>query len=71
MTYLPWGPGSISRELAEADFTEPEGLGDGEDHYSHAAGRICQKCDRRIEAGQNARRKGADGWVHDLCPPAP
>jgi hypothetical protein len=43
--------------------------GDGADHFMHAAGRICQKCDRPIEAREPARRKGEDGWVHDGCPP--
>jgi hypothetical protein len=60
---------ALSRELAQADLGERERPGDGEDHYSHAAGRICQRCDQRIEARQPARRKGADGWVHDICPP--
>jgi hypothetical protein len=49
-----------------------DGTGDGADHFSHAAGRICQNCDRRIEARQPARRKGeyagSSGWVHDVCP---
>jgi hypothetical protein len=46
-----------------------DGTGSGGDHFSHAAGRICRNCDRRIEARQPARRKGEDGWVHDVCPP--
>jgi len=49
--------------------TDSDEGGDGTDHFVHAAGRICQKCDRRIEALQPARRKGEDGWVHDVCPP--
>jgi len=46
-----------------------ESAGDGADHFMHAAGRICLKCDSRIEARQPARRKGEDDWVHDVCPP--
>jgi hypothetical protein len=46
-----------------------DSIGSG-DHFSHAAGRICQNCDRRIEAREPARRKGENGWVHDVCPPA-
>jgi len=38
------------------------------DHYAHAPGRICMKCDRRIEALQPARRRGETSWVHDVCP---
>ena len=49
--------------------TDPDEGDDVADHFVHAAGRICQKCDKRIEALQPARRKGEDGWVHDVCPP--
>ena len=42
----------------------------GEDHFARAAGRTCQNCDRPIEAREPARRRGEDGWVHDVCPPA-
>ena len=45
-----------------------DNLGDGVDHFSHAPGQICKKCDRRIEAREAARRKGENGWVHDVCP---
>jgi len=38
------------------------------DHYAHAPGRICKKCDRRIEVLQPARRLGETNWVHDVCP---
>jgi len=38
------------------------------DHYAHAPGRICAKCDGPIEAHQPARRRGETGWVHDVCP---
>ena len=47
-----------------------DGIGSGADHFSHAAGRICQNCDRQIEAREIARRTGENGWVHDVCPPA-
>lgn len=46
-----------------------DSIGSGADHFSHAAGRICQNCDRRIEAREPARRKGENGWVHDVCRP--
>lgn len=45
-----------------------DSTGDGADHFSHAAGRICANCDRRIEAREPARRKGEADWVHDVCP---
>jgi hypothetical protein len=38
------------------------------DAFSHAPGRICKNWDRPIEARQPARRRGADDWVHDVCP---
>lgn len=47
--------------------TDGDSAGSGADHFSHAQGRICANCDRRIEAGQPARRRQA-GWVHDVCP---
>jgi hypothetical protein len=56
--------------LDHADFSEPGGgIGNGADHFSHVKGRYCQRCDREITGSQPARRKGADGWVHDTCPP--
>jgi hypothetical protein len=55
-------------ELQDIDLTpnqRPAG-----DHYAHASGRICTKCDRLIDALQPARRRGETGWVHDVCPPS-
>ena len=40
----------------------------GTDPFAHAPGRVCKNCNQRIEARQPARRKGADDWVHDVCP---
>jgi hypothetical protein len=54
-------------ELEHKDLTPPESRVAG-DHFAHAAGRICKTCDRVIEAGQAARRRGESGWVHDVCP---
>lgn len=53
-------------ELANKDFTPNQRPGD--DNFAHASGRICKKCDRRIEARQPARRRGEAAWVHDVCP---
>lgn len=50
--------------LADDDNNDPA----REDHYAHAAGAICEKCDHMIEAAQIARRRGETGWVHDMCP---
>jgi len=55
------------RELEQMD-TTPNDRPAG-DLYAHAPGRICTKCDRRIEASQPARKRGESGWVHDVCPP--
>jgi hypothetical protein len=52
--------------LEHKDFT-PQDHVTG-DHYAHAPGRICSKCDREIAAGQPARRRGDFSWVHDVCP---
>jgi hypothetical protein len=63
----------LSAAMAEAQGMRTDGsdsAGDGSDHFLHAAGRICKKCEKRIEARQPARRKGEDGWVRDACPPA-
>ena len=55
-----------SRTLANKDLSEPS-HDTGEDHSAHAAGRICTSCGQVIGAGQPARRRGEDGWVHDVC----
>lgn len=52
--------------IEHQDFTPQEQVTG--DHYAHAPGRICSKCDRRIAAGQPARRRGDFSWVHDVCP---
>lgn len=56
-----------SKQLANADFTEP-GQDTGEDHAAHAAGRTCASCGEPISSGQAARRRGENDWVHDVCP---
>lgn len=53
-------------ELESKDFTPTQRPGG--DNFAHAAGRICKKCDREIQALQPARRRGESGWVHDVCP---
>lgn len=70
MTYPPMGPNPESTAksgIQGADFTDSRN-DTGADAFSHAPGRICKNCDRPIEARQPARRKGADDWVHDVCP---
>jgi hypothetical protein len=52
-------------EAEHADLTLTQRVAD--DHFAHAPGRICKKCDRLIAAGQPARRRGESGWVHDAC----
>jgi hypothetical protein len=59
-----------SRQLAHADFTEPD-QDTGEDHSAHAAGKTCAKCGDPLTATQPARRRGESDWVHDVCPRAP
>jgi hypothetical protein len=54
------------RMLEHKDFTPQEQVTG--DHFAHAPGRICSKCDRLIAAGQPARRRGDFSWVHDVCP---
>jgi hypothetical protein len=56
-----------SRQLADADFTEPA-RDTGEDHSAHAAGKTCAHCGEPIGARQPARRHGDTEWVHDVCP---
>lgn len=56
-----------SQRLADADLNEGDRR-TREDHFAHAAGKICQTCGRKIEAGQVARRRGETDWVHDACP---
>ena len=33
-----------------------------------AGGKRCGRCDRPIEAGQDARRRAGGAWVHESCP---
>jgi hypothetical protein len=56
-----------SQRLADADLNESERR-TGEDHFAHAAGKVCKTCGRVIEAGQAARRRGQADWAHDVCP---
>jgi hypothetical protein len=56
-----------SQRLAGEDFTGSGETG-GEDHSAYAPGRICVRCDRVIDAGQPARRRGESGWAHETCP---
>lgn len=58
-----------AKELAKTDYNERDRV-TREDHYAHAPRRICKACDRAIEPGQNARRRGEADWVHDICPPS-
>jgi len=53
--------------LEHMDFTPAEARAAG-DHFAHAPGRICKKCDRLIKAGQPARKRGESSWAHDVCP---
>jgi hypothetical protein len=54
-------------EVERMDF-EPQQRRNPPDHFAHAGGRTCTKCDRVIRDGQPARRRGESGWVHDVCP---
>ena len=71
MSYFGYSQQSYSASEAIAlehkDFTPNESRNAG-DQFAHAPGRICKKCDRRIEAREPARRRGESGWVHDVCP---
>lgn len=57
-----------SKRLAGEDFSgsvQPP----GEDHSAYAPpGRMCMRCDRMIEIGEPARRRGESGWAHETCP---
>jgi len=65
-----WTPQSVAvseaLELEHKDFTPNERVAG--DHFAQAPGRICKKCDRLIESGQPARRRGESSWAHDVCP---
>jgi len=72
MSYPDVGNFHLNAAMAEVEGMRTdtgETTGGAADHFLHAAGQICKKCDRLIEARQPARRKGEDGWVHDGCPP--
>ena len=69
MTYANEPLAAESKALEHADFAERQ-RETGEDHAAHAAGQICARCGLVIEPGQDARRRGESGWVHDVCPVA-
>jgi hypothetical protein len=66
---MPDNPSAdVATGIQGADFTDRRN-NTGADSFAHApARRVCKNCDRPIEARQPARRKGADDWVHDICP---
>jgi hypothetical protein len=73
MSDLTVGNNPLSAAMADVEGMRTdrgESTGDAADHFLHAKGWICKNCDHRIEARQPARRKGEDGWVHDVCPPS-
>jgi len=39
-----------------------------EDHAAHAPGKVCELCNRVIEAGQDARLRVDGNWIHEACP---
>jgi hypothetical protein len=55
-----------SRELANADFSEPD-RPTAADHELHVAGKVCAYCGEVISASQPARLAGESDWVHDSC----
>jgi hypothetical protein len=59
----------VSADLESGDFAEHD-RPTGEDHAMHATGQTCARCGQVIEATQAARLRGADDWVHDMCPAA-
>lgn len=58
-----------STALEHADFSERD-RATGEDHFAHASGRICITCGSPIGPTQQARRRKADDWAHEVCPVA-
>ncbi len=67
MTYANEPLAAESKALEHADFSERQ-RDTGEDHAAHAAGKVCARCGRLIQAGQDARLRSESGWVHDVCP---
>jgi hypothetical protein len=60
--------GAESQRLAGEDFSDSS-QPPAEDHAAYAPpGRICVRCDRTIEFGEPARRRGESGWAHETCP---
>jgi hypothetical protein len=39
-----------------------------ESNEAGAAGKVCARCGRAIEAGQEARHRADGQWVHEICP---
>jgi hypothetical protein len=67
--YSPDPIPAAARGLASTDFSDGgDGNGTIADGFSHAKGRICVTCDREIAARDPARRRGENGWAHDVCP---
>jgi hypothetical protein len=43
--------------------------GPDDEHWMHAFGQICAKCDALMEEGDFVRRRGSGDWVHERCLP--
>jgi len=65
--YCPGGlgfpAGSPGPGLAGTDSSSP----DSANHEAQAAGHRCARCGRDISAGQPARRRSDQDWVHGDC----
>jgi hypothetical protein len=63
--HIEYGPDRAKereREDLERAYLNPE------DNEAHAAGQVCVRCGAVITAGQDARLRGDDRWVHEVCP---
>ena len=59
-----------AREWVDAD-EAPSGHAPIADNEAHAPGKVCELCNRAIEAGQDARLRPDGHWIHEACPIQP
>jgi hypothetical protein len=57
--------GPVEEHPVEHPGEDPSGR---EDHELHAAGQVCARCGKVIEAGQDVRRRSDGRWLHETCP---
>ena len=55
-------------EATELDEAAVNPAADVESNELKVSGQVCGRCGQPIDAGSDVRRRGNDGYVHEVCP---